>query len=46
MQPYGVSGVPETFFIDKAGHVVAANTEQMSSKWLDKTLNRVLGIQA
>jgi cytochrome c biogenesis protein CcmG, thiol:disulfide interchange protein DsbE len=46
VQPYGVSGVPETFFIDKAGHVVAANTAQMSSKWLDKTLNRVLGIES
>lgn len=44
--PYGVNGVPETFFIGRNGDVVAARTYQLSSKWVDETLNRVLGAQA
>jgi cytochrome c biogenesis protein CcmG/thiol:disulfide interchange protein DsbE len=44
--PYGVSGVPETFFIDRNGDVVAARTYQLSSEWVDETLNRVLGVKA
>ena len=46
VQPYGVNGVPETFIIAKDGHVVAANPGQLTSKWIDKTLSRVLGTQA
>ena len=33
--PYGVNGVPETFFIGRNGDVVAARTYQLSSKWVD-----------
>ena len=44
--PYGVTGVPETFIIGRDGHVVAANTAQMTSQWLDQALNRALGTQA
>ena len=43
--PYGVNGVPETFFIDRSGHVIAANTGEMTKAWIDKTLSRVLGTQ-
>jgi cytochrome c biogenesis protein CcmG, thiol:disulfide interchange protein DsbE len=46
VQPYGVTGVPETFIINKSGHVVAATTEPMTSKWVDQTLSRVLGTRA
>ena len=41
--PYGVNGVPETFIIGRDGRVLAANTGQMSSQWVDRTLSRVLG---
>lgn len=44
--PYGVNGVPETFFVDRSGHVIAANTGEMTKAWMDKTLSRVLGVQA
>ncbi len=44
--PYGVNGVPETFFIDRSGHVVAANTGEMTRAWIDRTLGRVLGIRS
>ncbi len=38
--PYGVNGVPETFIIDRNGHVVAADTEQMTQAWLDHALEQ------
>ena len=41
--PYGVTGVPETFIIDRRGHVVAADPEQMTQKWADHALGRALG---
>jgi cytochrome c biogenesis protein CcmG, thiol:disulfide interchange protein DsbE len=44
--PYGVNGVPETFIISRSGHVLAANTGQMSEQWINRTLNRVLGTNA
>ncbi|HUY59200.1 MAG TPA: TlpA disulfide reductase family protein [Solirubrobacteraceae bacterium] len=44
--PYGVNGVPETFIIDRNGHVVAADTEQMDSSWLDHALSKALGTPA
>jgi cytochrome c biogenesis protein CcmG, thiol:disulfide interchange protein DsbE len=46
VQPYGVTGVPETFIIGRNGRVLAANTGEMTQKWVDQTLNRVLGTQA
>jgi len=46
VQPYGVNGVPETFIIGRDGHVVAANPGQLTSKWIDTTLGRVLGTTA
>ncbi len=44
--PYGVNGVPETFIIARNGHVVAARTYQLSSRWMNQTLDRVLGLRA
>jgi cytochrome c biogenesis protein CcmG/thiol:disulfide interchange protein DsbE len=43
--PYGVTGVPETFFIARNGDVVAARTYQLTEGWVDRTLHRVLGTQ-
>jgi cytochrome c biogenesis protein CcmG/thiol:disulfide interchange protein DsbE len=43
---YGVTGVPETFFVDRAGRVIAANTGEMTKAWIDKTLNQVLSSRA
>lgn len=42
--PYGVNAVPETFFIDRSGHVIAADPGEMTKAWMDRTLNRALGI--
>ena len=44
--PYGVNGVPETFIIGRDGRVLAARTYQLSSSWMDSTLQRVLGLQS
>lgn len=44
--PYGVNGVPETFFIARDGDVVAARTDQLTSAWVDTTLRRLLGPRA
>jgi thiol-disulfide isomerase/thioredoxin len=44
--PYGVNGVPETFIIGRDGDVVAASTYQLTSKWVNRALGRVLGAQA
>jgi cytochrome c biogenesis protein CcmG/thiol:disulfide interchange protein DsbE len=44
--PYGVNGVPETFVIGRDGRVIAASTYQLTPKWINRTLNRVLGAQA
>ncbi len=44
--PYGVTGVPETFIIGRNGHVLAARTYQLSSRWMNRTLSRVLGAPA
>ncbi len=46
VSPYGVNGVPETFIIGRNGDVVAARTYQLSNRWMDTTLNRVLGLQS
>jgi cytochrome c biogenesis protein CcmG/thiol:disulfide interchange protein DsbE len=44
--PYGVTGVPETFIIDRHGRVVAADPEQMTKSWLDRALTHALGSAA
>lgn len=44
--PYGVNGAPETFIVDRRGKVVAARTLQLTAKWVDGVLSRVLGTRA
>jgi cytochrome c biogenesis protein CcmG/thiol:disulfide interchange protein DsbE len=44
--PYGVTGVPETFFIGRNGDVIAARTFQLTKRWVDQTLSRALGTPA
>lgn len=44
--PYGVNGVPETFFISRTGKVVAARTDQLTSSWVNGTLSRLLATRA
>ena len=44
--PYGVNGVPETFIIARNGDVIAARTYQLSGQWVNRTLDRVLGLAA
>ena len=42
MQPYGVTGAPETFFIDRTGRVVDDHAGQLSEDELAQTLEEVL----
>jgi cytochrome c biogenesis protein CcmG/thiol:disulfide interchange protein DsbE len=44
--PYGVTGVPETFILDRSGRVIAADPAEMTKSWMDRTLSRVLGTPA
>jgi cytochrome c biogenesis protein CcmG/thiol:disulfide interchange protein DsbE len=46
VQPYGVNGPPETFIVNRQGRVVAARTYQLTAKWVDQALSRVLGTKA
>jgi cytochrome c biogenesis protein CcmG, thiol:disulfide interchange protein DsbE len=43
---YGANGIPETFVIDRRGHVAAIRRYQLAGDWLQSTLNRVLGSSA
>jgi cytochrome c biogenesis protein CcmG/thiol:disulfide interchange protein DsbE len=43
---YGANGIPETFVIDRSGHVAAARRYQLAGGWLQQTLSRVLGSTA
>lgn len=42
--PYGVNGVPETFVINPEGKVEAVRTYQLTAGWVNRTLDRVLGL--
>lgn len=44
--PYGVTGAPETFILNRQGRVVAARTYQLTARWVDGALSRVLGTKA
>lgn len=46
VQPYGVTGPPETFIINRQGKVVAARTFQLTARWVNQALGRVLGTRA
>jgi cytochrome c biogenesis protein CcmG/thiol:disulfide interchange protein DsbE len=44
--PYGVTGPPETFIVNRQGKVVAARTFQLTAKWVDTALAHALGLKA
>ena len=44
LNPYGVTGFPETFFIDRSGKLVGRRIEgEISAKQLDEGIKRALG---
>ena len=38
---YGLTGVPETYAIDRAGRVVALSKGQIDARWVDDAVARV-----
>ncbi len=40
--PYGISGVPDTFVIDRRGRIEAFRYYQLTKQWVDRTLPRIL----
>ena len=43
--PYGLTGVPETFIIDRRGRCHRRRPERDDKGWLDQALDRALGTQ-
>jgi cytochrome c biogenesis protein CcmG/thiol:disulfide interchange protein DsbE len=39
---YGVSGIPESFVINRAGRIQALRRYQLTTRWVDQTLPRIL----
>ncbi len=46
VRAFGTTGVPETFVIDRSGHIAAVRRYQVSSQWLAQTLKPLLGTSA
>jgi cytochrome c biogenesis protein CcmG, thiol:disulfide interchange protein DsbE len=42
VRSFGTTGVPETFVIDRRGHIAALRRYQLDSRWLAQTLPRLL----
>lgn len=42
VRSFGTQGVPETFVIDRRGHVAAVRRYQLAGTWLEQTVTRVL----
>jgi cytochrome c biogenesis protein CcmG/thiol:disulfide interchange protein DsbE len=42
VRSFGTTGVPETFVIDRRGRIAAVQRFPVSTRWLDKTLPRIL----
>jgi cytochrome c biogenesis protein CcmG/thiol:disulfide interchange protein DsbE len=42
VRSFGVTGVPETFVINRQGKIVALDRSQLDGTWLSKTLPRIL----
>jgi cytochrome c biogenesis protein CcmG, thiol:disulfide interchange protein DsbE len=42
VRSFGTTGVPETFVINRQGHIVALRRYQLDKQWLSQTLPRVL----
>ena len=43
VRSFGSTGVPETFVIDRQGHVAAIRRFQLDNTWLDQTLPKIVG---
>jgi cytochrome c biogenesis protein CcmG, thiol:disulfide interchange protein DsbE len=39
---YGVTGVPDTFIVNRNGRIQALNEYQLTNSWVDKTLPKIL----
>jgi cytochrome c biogenesis protein CcmG/thiol:disulfide interchange protein DsbE len=39
---YGVKGMPETFVLDRRGHIVALQRSQLTSEWIATTLDPLI----
>ena len=42
VRSWGVNGVPETFIIDRTGHVAALRRYQLAGKWLARAVSSVI----
>jgi cytochrome c biogenesis protein CcmG/thiol:disulfide interchange protein DsbE len=42
VRSFGTTGVPETFVIDRRGRIAAVRRYQLDSRWLERTLPRLL----
>jgi cytochrome c biogenesis protein CcmG/thiol:disulfide interchange protein DsbE len=45
-QAYGISGVPQTFVLNRQGRVEAELPNELTSGWLNRALNRALGLHS
>lgn len=46
VRAFGVTGVPETFVINRAGHIQALDRRQLDSQWVNQTLPKILAEQS
>jgi cytochrome c biogenesis protein CcmG/thiol:disulfide interchange protein DsbE len=46
VRSFGTTGVPETFVIDRRGRIAALRRYQLDSRWLERTLPKVLAEQS
>jgi cytochrome c biogenesis protein CcmG/thiol:disulfide interchange protein DsbE len=46
VRSFGTTGVPESFVIDRFGRIQALRRYQLSTQWIDQTLQRILGARA
>jgi cytochrome c biogenesis protein CcmG/thiol:disulfide interchange protein DsbE len=42
VRSFGTTGVPETFVIDRQGHIAAARRYQLTGDWLQRTIGHIL----
>jgi cytochrome c biogenesis protein CcmG/thiol:disulfide interchange protein DsbE len=42
LRPFGTTGVPETFVIDRHGRIAAVRRYQLTGSWLTRTLDKLL----
>ncbi|HWD86133.1 MAG TPA: TlpA disulfide reductase family protein [Solirubrobacteraceae bacterium] len=43
VRSYGVNGVPETFVINRTGHIAALDRLQLTARWIKQTLPKIVG---